>query len=276
MRATYMECWNNGIVGRRTHHSIVPFFQYSNWGEAPNLRVEDMKEQIDNLVKLQGIETESNRIRSILSNVTQRLDSLSSMLNEFEQTTKDEELRLDDLEKNYRSYKSDIEMNTSRLKKSQERLGFIKTNKEYQSLLKEIEDVKTINSQIEDQMLEGLEQMDDIERVLADRDNEYKKLSEQVNSEKQTITRETEKNNKRLAELDAEWKRFSGKIDPQLLKIYLMVRDKAGGIAVAPVKDAVCRGCNMNIPSQMYNDLRRCDSLKFCPSCQRIIYWKDT
>ncbi|MCG2758549.1 MAG: hypothetical protein L6263_08970, partial [Desulfobacteraceae bacterium] len=111
-----------------------------------------MKEQIDNLVKLQGIETESNRIKSILSNVTQRLNSLSSMLNEFEQTTKDEELRLDDLKKNYRSYKSDVEMNISRLKKSQERLGSTKTNKEYQSLLKEIEDVKTINSQIEDQM----------------------------------------------------------------------------------------------------------------------------
>ncbi|MDL2122923.1 MAG: C4-type zinc ribbon domain-containing protein [Deltaproteobacteria bacterium] len=235
-----------------------------------------MKEQIDNLVKLQGIETESNEIRSILSNITQRLDSLSCRLNEFEQTTKDEELRLNDLKKSYVLYKSDVEMNISRLKKSQERLASIKTNKEYQSLLKEIEDVKTINSQIEDQMLECLEQMDDIERVLADRNNEYEKLSEQVNKEKQTIDQETEKNNKRLAELDTEWKKFSGKIDPQLLKTYLMVRDKAGGIAVVPVKDAVCRGCNINIPPQMYNDLQRCDSLKFCPSCQRIIYWKDT
>ncbi|MCK4618678.1 MAG: hypothetical protein KAT52_01905 [Desulfobacterales bacterium] len=235
-----------------------------------------MKEQIDNLVKLQGIETESNEIRSILSNITQRLDSLSCRLNEFEQTTKDEELRLNDLKKSYVLYKSDVEMNISRLKKSQERLASIKTNKEYQSLLKEIEDVKTINSQIEDQMLECLEQMDDIERVLADRNNEYEKLSKQVNKEKQTIDQETEKNNKRLAELDTEWKKFSGKIDPQLLKTYLMVRDKAGGIAVVPVKDAVCRGCNINIPPQMYNDLQRCDSLKFCPSCQRIIYWKDT
>ncbi len=235
-----------------------------------------MNEQIDNLVKLQGIETESNKIRSILSNDTQRLDSLSSRLNEFEQTTKDEELRLNELKKSYGLYQSDVEMNISRLKKSQEKLASIKTNKEYQSLLKEIEDVKTINSQIEDQMLEGLEQMDDIERVLADRNNEYEKLFEQVNKEKQTIAHETEKNNKRLAELDTEWKKFSGKIDSQFLKTYLMVKDKAGEIAVAPVKDAVCRGCNMNIPAQMYNDLQRCDSLKFCPSCQRIIYWKDT
>jgi len=235
-----------------------------------------MKEQIDKLIKLQKIETESSAIKSILSNVTQRLERLSSRLSEFEQTTENEELRLDELKKSYRLYKSDVEMNISRLKKSQERLGSIKTNKEYQSLLKEIEDIKTINSQIEDQMLECLEQMDDVERVLADRADEYEKLSEESNSEKQTIAHETEENSKRLAELDNEWKTFSSKIDPQLLKIYIMVRDKAGGIAVAPVKDAVCYVCNMNIPSQMYNDLQRCDSLKFCPSCQRIIYWKDT
>jgi len=235
-----------------------------------------MKEQIDNLVKLQGIETERNEIRFILSNVTQRSDSLSCRLNEFEQTMKDEKLRFNELKKSYGLYQSDVEMNISRLKKSQEKLTSIKTNKEYQSLLKEIEDVKKINSQIEDQMLECLEQMDDIERILADRNNEYEKFSEQVNKEKLTIVHETEKNNKRLAELDTEWKKFSGKIDPHLLKTYLMVRDKAGGIAVAPVKDAVCHVCNMNIPAQMYNELQRCDSLKFCPSCQRIIYWKNT
>ncbi|MDL1968422.1 MAG: C4-type zinc ribbon domain-containing protein [Deltaproteobacteria bacterium] len=235
-----------------------------------------MREQIDNLIKLQGIETESNGIRLILSNVTQRLNGLSSRLSGVEQTTKNNELKLDELEKSYRLYKSDVEMNISKLKKSQERLASIKTNKEYLSLLKGIEDLKTINSQIEDQMLECLEQMDDIKKFLADRANEYKNFSGQVNKEKQTITHETEKNNKRLAELDTEWKKFSGKIDPKLLKIYLMVRDKAGGIAVTSVKDAVCCGCNMNIPPQMYNDLQRCDSLKFCPSCQRIIYWKDS
>ena len=235
-----------------------------------------MKKQIDNLVKLQKIETESNEIKLILSNVTQRLDSLSSRFSEFEQTTKDKELKLDELKKSYRLYKSDIEMNISRLKKSQERLGTIKTNKEYHSLLKEIEDIKAINSQIEDKQFECLEQMEDIERVLADRNNEYEKLSEQVNKEKQTIAHETEKNNKRLAELDTECKKFSDKIKPELLNIYLSVRDKSGGIAVASVRDSVCYVCNMNIPPQMYNDLQRCDSLKFCPNCQRIIYWKNT
>jgi predicted nucleic acid-binding Zn-ribbon protein len=31
----------------------------------------------------------------------------------------------------------------------------------------------------------------------------------------------------------------------------------------------------MNIPPQVYNELQRCDSLKYCPSCFRIIHWQD-
>ncbi len=43
---------------------------------------------------------------------------------------------------------------------------------------------------------------------------------------------------------------------------------------VQGVTDAVCQGCHMNIPPQMYNELQREDSLKMCPSCERIIYWQ--
>ncbi len=43
-------------------------------------------------------------------------------------------------------------------------------------------------------------------------------------------------------------------------------------MAIAKVEDAVCEGCHMNIPPQMYNELQRFESLMYCPQCQRIIY----
>ena len=46
-------------------------------------------------------------------------------------------------------------------------------------------------------------------------------------------------------------------------------------MAIVDVKMQVCQGCNMNIPPQMYNELQRGISLKYCPSCERIIYWQD-
>jgi hypothetical protein len=51
------------------------------------------------------------------------------------------------------------------------------------------------------------------------------------------------------------------------------VKGLTRGTGIAPVLDSICLGCNMNIPPQMYNELQRFDSIKFCPHCQRIIYW---
>ena len=81
---------------------------------------------------------------------------------------------------------------------------------------------------------------------------------------------------KTLMRLDKERVVISKNLEPEFLKKFQMIKEQqVTGIAVVPVKDAVCLGCNMNIPPQMYNELQRCDSLKLCPYCQRIIYWKE-
>ena len=235
----------------------------------------NIKEQIDILVKIQKIETETRGIKSILSDVSKKVEALDIRLKDFEQTIEDEESRFNDLKKQYRSYESDAQMNLSQTKKSQEKLRHIKTNKEYQSSLKEIEELKTNDSQIEDKMLECLDGMDEAEKVIAAKKDEYLQISEQLNNEKKIIDKEAEEGKKRLVELETNRKKVSDTVEPELLKKYIIIREQqARGIAIVAAKDAVCRGCNVNLPPQMYNELQRCDSLRLCPNCQRIIYWE--
>ena len=47
------------------------------------------------------------------------------------------------------------------------------------------------------------------------------------------------------------------------------------GLALASVENGTCRGCNMNIPPQLFNVLQRGNSVETCPYCHRIIYWAD-
>ena len=235
-----------------------------------------MKEQIKVLVKLQHLDTETVRIKSTLKDVSKKLENLDSSLKEIEQTIKDQESVLNELKKEYRDYESDVKMNLAKNKKSQERLRSVKTNKEYQSMLKEIEDVNSKNSSIEDKMIECLERMDETEEIIAKKKDEYLLFSDRIKSEKENIEREAGINKKKLDELDMDRKNVSGLIDSQLFKKYLVIREQQqGGLAVVPVKDAVCHGCNVNLPPQLYNELFRCDSLKFCPNCHRIIYLKE-
>ena len=236
-----------------------------------------MKERIEVLVKLQQIETETVQIKSKLNDVSKRLEDLDSGVKIFEQTIGEQERIVDDLKKQYRDYESDIQLNMEKEQKIQAKLRSVKNNKEYQALLKEIEDVRGKNSEIEDKMIEFLDQMDVTEKIISTKKDEYINIFERAENEKENIKQNAEARKKRLAELEMENAKVSKLLDPELLKKYLIIKEQnQGGIAVVPVKDAVCHGCNVNIPPQLYNELFRCDSLRFCPNCQRIIYIKDS
>jgi predicted nucleic acid-binding Zn-ribbon protein len=237
----------------------------------------NMKEQIYILVKLQGIETEAGNIKSILNNAHRKLETLDAGLMEFERTVEEQESIIEELKKKYRGYESDARINLDREKKTQAKLRSVKTNREYQSLLKEIEGEKAKNSEIEDKMIECLDRMDETEKIIAMKKDEYLQLSDSVMSEKEIIKQESEQARIKLSKLDKDREEVSCTIDPELLKKYLMIKKQnSGGLAVVPVKDALCHGCNVNLPPQLYNELFHGDSLKFCPNCQRIIYLKDS
>ena len=233
------------------------------------------KSELDTLIKLQVIETESGKIHARLAGVSDKIDELEKELSGFAQRIHNEQDQLDTLKKDYRSHESDVEMNLSKIVKSQERLRSVKTNKEYQSMLKEIDDIKAMNSEIEDKMIECLDKMESVEEFLSGKQDELKALEDSISQEKTMIQEESAADKKQLAELEAEWNQISGEVSPGLLNTYKTIRDKRGMAIVAAI-NSVCQGCHLNIPPQMYNELQRCDSLTFCPHCQRIIYWKNT
>jgi hypothetical protein len=229
------------------------------------------------LVELQGIETESETIKSTLNDSHRKLEALDADLVEFERTIKEQESVIEALKKTYRDYETDSRMNLDREKKCQAKLRSVKTNREYQSLLKEIEEEKAKNSKIEDKMIECLDRMDETEKIIGKKKDEYVFFSQSVMNEKEKIKQESEQGRIKLSKLDKEREKISRIIDPELLKKYLMIKKQNPvGLAVVPVKNALCYGCNVNLPPQLYNELFLGNSLKFCPNCQRIIYLKES
>ena len=234
------------------------------------------QEQIATLVKLQEIEIEISSIKKQLNTVDQRIERLDQKLLDFNQTIEEQKSLINELNERYRSYESDLQMHLDSIKKSEAKLTSVKTNKEYQSSLKEIDDLKRMNSTLEDDMIEFLDRIEEAENLLKAKSAEFLELESQLKTEKEIIQKEAEEGRHRLGNLGSEWKTFSNNIEAEVLDTYNQIKENhAYEIAIVAVKDAVCQGCHMNIPPQMYNELQRGDSLKRCPICERIIYWKD-
>jgi uncharacterized protein len=234
------------------------------------------EEQIVTLVKLQKIDTEAQKLKSFLKKLPVRIGILDERLEKFMRTVEEEESLISELNKKYRTYESDVKLNLGMIQKSQEKLRSVKTNKEYQSSLKEIEDIKSKNSKIEDEMLEFLERIESAERDLNERRDAYSKIVDETNREKVSIEKDSDQCKQKLVELESERNAVTDLLDSTILDIFYRVKAKQpDAVAIAEVKDAVCQGCNLNIPPQLYIELQHRNSLKNCPSCERIIYWED-
>ena len=234
------------------------------------------RDQIDTLVKVQQIEIETGELEAYLEKVPSRINSLERELEEFIRSVEGDEAEIEEFNKQYRALEADVQLNLTKIQKSQEKLRSVKTNKEYQSSLKEIDDIKGINSKLEDEMLEFLEKIETAEKAIKDRKQHYTEIVDESNREKESIERDAEQRHENLVDLEARRVAVATELDAGILETFSQVKAKqANRVAIVAVQDAVCQGCNMNIPPQVYNELQRCDSLKYCPSCFRIIYWQD-
>ena len=234
------------------------------------------QEQIATIVKLQEIEIEISSIKKQLNTVDQRIEGVDKKLMDFNRTIEEQKSLINELNEKYRSYESDLQMHLDSIKKSEAKLTSVKTNKEYQSSLKEIDDLKSMNSKLEDDMIEFLDRIEEAENLLKAKTAEFSELESQLKTEKEIIQKEAEEGRQRLGNLEAEWETIADNIEAAMLATYNQIKENhANKIGIVAVKDAVCQGCHMNIPPQMYNELQRGDSLKRCPICERIIYWED-
>jgi len=237
---------------------------------------ENLKKQIENLVKLQTNEIAMQNIEADLNDVPAKLDSLDLRLKQSENEMENNRSEINEEKKKIKAFESDLKENLSKIEEKQEKLGSVKTNKEYQSYLKEIENLKANNSELEDKVIECLDIVDELEKDIKKKNNFFVKLSEKIILEKEEVKKKEGADKKKLEELKKLSSKIASLVNSELLEKFFKVKTLSKNrVAIVSVENAVCSGCNLNIPPQMYNELQRFDSLQFCPFCHRIIYCKD-
>lgn len=233
-----------------------------------------MQEEILKLIELQKIDLEILKIEKDLQKIPQ---SLQKARKEQEQMSKKLELliaNLDEKKGQKKFFEEELQEEYQRLKRTQARLMQIKGTREYQLLLKEIEEIKKANKQKEDEILKLMEEIENLEK---EKDKLEKKL-EEINTIFEEEERKFNEFCKNLIEqrekLLEKRNKLTPKISQNLLKKYEAVRQKKSGIGIAPVINSICEGCHMAIPPQLYNELQKDNKYYECPHCKRLIYHK--
>jgi len=234
-----------------------------------------VKKQINLLVKLQEEDRRLVRLRWQIREGPERLRGLEKELQVLEEDVEADKKRIQGLKKTQREYEAEIEDGVAQIRKSRGRLMSIKNNKEYRALLREVEETEKGNSDKEDKVLGCLEEIETLSEELEAKEKGLSAMRDRLESEKTAISKEVARVREELSDIEKSREKLVQTIVPQLFAKYEQIKAWCGGIAVALVNNATCSECHLGIPPQMYNELQRQDTLRFCPNCHRIICWKN-
>lgn len=231
-----------------------------------------MKANISLLRELQAIDQKISKLDADIAANVAKIDSRRASLDGHRDNIALLTEKIAANEKRRRELEAEIEDEKARVKDRQAKMMNVQTNREYQSILKETEEGNKANAQREEELVQLMEQNETLnakveeetricaedEKMLAEDIAEVEKKTSQFTTEKSKIVKSRE------SKAEA--------VSASLLKKYTSIRDKRNGLAIVAVSGGVCRGCFMNIPPQLYNDLMKEHKLISCPTCHRIMF----
>ncbi len=151
------------------------------------------------------------------------------------------------------------------------KLNACSSNEVYASLVKDIKSNQEAASQIDDQILELLEEIEELEQKMA----EAVGRREEVSTSLAQVQGEVEQSQKQLGEeldrVQGELKETESQLPEDFKQDYNHMAETRGEGALAPVENECCSGCHQRITPQMINELYLSKPV-FCKSCGCLLY----
>jgi len=230
-----------------------------------------VKEQIDILYRIQKIDSVIKKSEELKKRSAEEMQVAEKEYRKAEAQHQAVQDHVASFEKQRRDRERDLAEIQGQKKKVEERLMAIKTNKEYQAALHEIETIKHQIKDKEDLILESMDAMDGAKAELKKSEAELARSRSVFDEKTQEIEVELKAY---LEDVDQQRQERAGlmtRMSADIHKEYQRLLKAKNGRAVAVVSYEQCMGCSMKIPAQIYNEVLLGDTIKFCPNCNRIL-----
>ena len=235
-----------------------------------------MNDQLERLIKLQEIDSKILAINRIIAEFPLKIAEAELPLKESMASLGNVKQKFETLDKRKREKESALDDIDEKIKKLKTRTVDIKTNKEYQALLKEIDSIEKDRSAIEEEILTIMIETDTVSKQSKSEESKFIGDKEKVEALKKKLDGEKSEVEKDLIAVNEIRSKIVDAIDKEIHDEYIELLKILNGIAVTEAKEEICQGCNMNIPPQLFVELKKNEEIMHCPQCRRILYFKNS
>lgn len=175
----------------------------------------------------------------------------------------------------------DIKARTGQVDRMREHLNTVRTNKDYHSILAQINTMRADLTKVETQALGRMEGIESLKKQIAD----VEKVEQEELGRLRLVESEHEQTRgmfaDKLSALEAQRGEAAKSVDPQTLKIVARLSERHDGEVMCQAQrrnprsdEYICGGCNITLGTDVANSLHVKDEVITCKSCGRILFLK--
>ena len=215
---------------------------------------------------------ESRRKRD---DIPRRRDALRDAVNRAKAALEESKKDLEQARLQRRTVEKDVEGITADSNKLERQLHDVKTNKEYQAILHEIELLKNKRSDYETRILESYEREEAL--VAAQRAAERAVQAEEAKLKQgeETLAKENADLDQSLHSMEQDRNAVKPRVPGPLLSRYDRLAGARDGVAVAEIKKGACGACFKGLTPHALQEARRGEAIQTCEACGRILILVD-
>jgi len=230
--------------------------------------------QLAPLVELQALDLRIGEIKEQQRKTPQLVEAAEAPFREATRLLKEATATVEQLMKERRDRERDLEAHETQIDKLKAGVTELKTNKEYQARLFEIEMANKKKGEVEEQILVLMEGIEAKQKEVAQAKAQATEAERTFTQEKQRLESSAAGLQSELVQLEQKQRELAVKLDRALLDRYNKLKATRKELALAPVRNGTCFGCKLQLPPQLVAEVKRSQEVLSCNYCQRILYWE--
>ncbi len=235
-----------------------------------------VKEDLQRLIALQEIDLRLQELAERKRRIPEMVEAARRPLQSAQAGRDTLKQEFETAAKDRKACEQDLAAQEQAIAKLQDRAvkGEIKTNKEYQAHLFEVELAKKKKGEIEERLLLLMDLVDGKKKDLTQAERAVQETEQRFAAEKSALEGSVGALDEELAALKGKREIVVAALDPSLMRTYEKLRATRKGRALAGVtKEGTCLACRLHVQPQVVAEVKRASAIRTCPSCHRILYW---
>lgn len=234
-----------------------------------------MNSDLELLLQLQVIDYDIGELERSKEYLPDMIENLTREVAESKEKLDTAKTQLDESRSRQKQIELEIATREASLQKYQQQMMSIKTNKEYDALVAEIDAIKNTISSHETELLQTIERTDALAKQIDELNARREQIEENNDKQLKILREKIATIGEKMSEKEGSRNQIISSIPRPTLSAYERVRRGRGGQAVVAVKKRACGSCFKALTPKKVQDVKRGDRIFTCDHCGALMYWDD-